>query len=91
MNTLIAEQSRWVSQEVRLDAIYSVVAPTGLARDRFNQCLADQKLIDGITAVKERGRELGVIGTPTFFINGKQMRGALTLAELAAAIDPLLG
>jgi protein-disulfide isomerase len=91
MNRLIAEQSRWVSLEVRLDAIYAVAAATGLKRDKFDACLADKTLIANINTVKERGRELGVIGTPTFFINGRQMRGALTIAELAAAIDPLLG
>lgn len=87
---LLAQQGKWVSQEVRIDAIYQVAAPTGLSRKQFDRCLADEKLISSIRATKQRGRELGVIGTPTFFINGKQLRGTTTLKQLAEVIDPLL-
>jgi protein-disulfide isomerase len=40
--------------------------------------------------VKDRGRELGVIGTPNFFINGQLVKKTLDLAELRAIIDPLI-
>jgi protein-disulfide isomerase len=40
--------------------------------------------------VKARGAAFGVQATPTFFINGKKMEGALSLANLEQAIDPLL-
>ena len=90
LNAYLAQQGRWVSQEVRLGAIHSIAAPYGLTRAKFDTCLANQALIKGITDVKQRGRDLGVIGTPTFFINGKQLRGALTMAILRAEIDPLL-
>jgi protein-disulfide isomerase len=91
LNRFLAEQKRWVSQEVRLGAIHSVAAPLGLTRAKFDSCLANQAMIDGINAVKQRGRELGVIGTPTFFINGKQLRGVVTMEQMRAEIDPLLG
>jgi len=90
LNRFLAEQRLWVSQEVRLDAIAKVAAPVGLKRSKFNACLADKALVANINKAKQRGRELGVIGTPTFFINGKQLRGALTLQQISAEIDPLL-
>jgi protein-disulfide isomerase len=90
MNRFLAEQKRWVSQEVRLGAIHSVAAPFGLTRAKFDSCLANQEIIEGIRQVKQRGRFLGVIGTPTFFVNERQLRGNVTLAQLSAAIDPLL-
>ena len=34
--------------------------------------------------------EFGLEGTPTFYINGKQLTGDKTLEQLAAEIDPLL-
>lgn len=34
--------------------------------------------------------EFGLTGTPTFYVNGKQLTGDKTLEELAAEIDPLL-
>ncbi len=90
VNAYLSQQKRWVSQEVRLDAIHAIAAPFGLTRAKFDTCLANKDLIKGITQVKQRGRDLGVIGTPTFFINGKQLRGALTMETLRAEIDPLL-
>ena len=90
MQAYLLQQSRWVSLEVRLDKIYAIAAPYGMSRDKFNACLADKTLVANMKKIKERGRDLGVIGTPTFFINGKQLRGALTMAQLQAEIDPLL-
>ncbi len=90
LDRYLAQQKRWVSQKVRLDAIHSIAAPFGLTRARFDSCLANQDIINGIKQVKQRGRDLGVIGTPTFFINGKQLRGALTMEQLRAEIEPLL-
>jgi len=40
--------------------------------------------------VKERGRQLGVIGTPTFFINERHVRQVPTMADMRGWIDPLL-
>lgn len=90
MNAYLLKQTHWVSLEVRLDKIYDIARPYGISRAKFNSCLADKKLAANMKKIKERARDLGVIGTPTFFINGKQLRGALTLAQLQAEIDPLL-
>jgi len=90
MNAYLLQQRRWVSQEVRLDKIYAIAGQQGMKRARFNACIADKALATKMRLIKERGRDLGVIGTPTFFINGKQLRGALTMAQLQAEIDPLL-
>ena len=82
LNAYLLQQRRWVSQEVRLDKIYAIARPHGLTQAKFNACLADKTLVENMRLIKERGRDLGVIGTPTFFINGKQLRGALTMAQL---------
>ena len=34
--------------------------------------------------------DFGLEGTPTFYINGKQLTGEKTLDQLSAEIDPLL-
>jgi len=53
--------------------------------------LTDQKLLDQIRAVKNRGeKDFGVDATPTFFINGKKYPGALSIEEMSAIIDSLL-
>lgn len=88
LGALLARQSEWVSQEVRLDAIYGVAKSVGMSRETFDKCLANQGIIDGLNEVKERGRKFGVIGTPTFFANGRKAQGATTFEEFKALVDP---
>lgn len=82
----LAQQPQWVSQEVRPDAIYKIAAQTGMSRATFDACMTNKEITDGLIWVKERARDFGVSGTPTFFINGKKSRGDLTLEEIRAMI-----
>jgi len=84
----LRRQREWVSQEVREDAIYSVAKSSGMSRPEFDKCLANQSIIIGLTEVKQRGRKYGVIGTPTLFINGQKLQGAVTYEEVKALIQP---
>jgi protein-disulfide isomerase len=61
-----------------------------LSRAAFDRCMANQKIHDGVVWMKQRGRELGVQGTPTFFINGKKVRGVLSIEEMRKLIDEQL-
>ena len=84
----LARQREWVSQEVRPDALYAVAKSSGIRRDAFDKCMANQTIIDGLTEVKQRGRQFGVIGTPTFFANGRKAQGEVTFEEFKALVDP---
>lgn len=86
----LAQQASWVSQEVRPDAIFAVASQAGIKRDEFDACLKNQAMIDGLKWVKDRGRTLGIIGTPNFFIDGKLVKRVLTMADLSAMIDAAL-
>jgi protein-disulfide isomerase len=88
LSALLTRQSEWVSQEVRLDAIYGVAKSVGMSRETFDKCLANQSMIDALDEVKQRGRKFGVIGTPTFFANGRKAQGATTYEEFKALVDP---
>ena len=88
LNAFLARQPEWVSQEVRLDAIYGVAKSVGMSRETFDKCLANQSMIDGLNEGKQRGRKFGVIGTPTFFANGRKAQGATTFEEFKALIGP---
>lgn len=83
----LSHQPQWVSQDVRLDAIYLVAKSSGLSRAEFDKCLANQSIIGGINEVKQRGRKYGVIGTPTLFINGQKAQGAVSFEEIKAMIE----
>jgi protein-disulfide isomerase len=87
LNQFLTRQPEWVSQEVRPDAIYAVAKASGMSRETFDKCLSNQTIIDGLTEVKQRGRQFGVIGTPTFFINGRKAQGEVTFEEIKAMIE----
>lgn len=87
---LMRQQASWVSQEVRTEPILSVASQVGMTRAQFDACRKNQGMIDALNAIKERGRTLGVIGTPNFFINGKLVKSVLGLKEVKEIIDPIL-
>ncbi len=84
------QQASWVSQEVRLEPIFAVAQQVGLTRPEFDACLQNQTLVSQLKAVKERGRMLGIIGTPNFFVQGKLVKSVLTMSEIEAMVDPIL-
>lgn len=86
----LAQQASWVSQEVRLDAIYAVTQQVGMSRPQFDQCLQNQDMISGLKWIKDRGRTLGIIGTPNFFVDGKLVKRVLSLEDLSAMVDAAL-
>lgn len=86
----LAQQASWVSMEVRLDPIYAVAAQSGLTRAQFDACLKDEAMINGLKWVKDRGRTLGIIGTPNFFVGTKLVKKVPTMDELRALIDAQL-
>lgn len=84
----LVNQKQWASQEVRPDALFKIAAQTGMTRNTFDKCMTNQGIIDGLMWVKQRGRQFGVAGTPTFFINGQKVRGVLTFEEMKGMIEP---
>lgn len=86
-NRFLAQQSRWVSQEVRLDRIHAVAKPLGLSRAQFDACLKNREMIAGLEWIKNRGRKLGIIGTPNFFIGTKRFKKALGYEALSKEVD----
>jgi protein-disulfide isomerase len=86
----LVEQASWVSQEVRRDAIFEVAKKEGLTRAEFDNCLQNQAMIDGLKWVKERGRRLGVVGTPGFFVDETRLRTNPSLDDMKRAIEVAL-
>jgi protein-disulfide isomerase len=87
---LMAQQASWVSQEVRPDPIFQVAAQVGMTRAQFDSCRENRGMIAAINGIKERGRNLGIIGTPNFFIDGKLVKKVIGIAEIREMIDPVL-
>ncbi len=87
---LFEKQKEWAVQQP-LPPLTAIAKQAGFTQERFEQCLSDQKILEGIEATRTHAAEkLGVNSTPTFFVNGKILRGAVTIDELAKEIEPLL-
>ena len=77
IETLFAKQADWIVKEP-IEPLKEIAKQFGFTEDSFNQCLANQKVLDDIQAVRDHAAEkLGVNSTPTFFINGKKLVGDL--------------
>lgn len=90
VHTYYRDQDTWLASQDLKSAILKVAEPFGFNQRSLEACISNQQLFEGIEAVKTRGVSFGVDATPTFFINGKKMAGALSLAQLDAEIQPLL-
>ena len=58
------------------DNLQQTAAKLGLDRAKFNACFTNDKHNAGIRQDMAEGNSLGVTGTPTFFINGRELVGA---------------
>lgn len=91
VSVLFQQQQNWAAVENAKDALLQLAKLAGFSQQTFEACLTDQKLLDDIRAVRERGgKDFSVDSTPTFFINGSKYPGALSIEEMSAIIDPLL-
>jgi len=90
VEALFTKQPEWMVQKP-IPPLLEIAKQFGFTQDTFNQCLTNQKVLDGIQDVRDRAAEkLGVNSTPTFFVNGKRLTGDQTIEGLAKEIDPYL-
>ncbi|MGX9571778.1 DsbA family protein [Mesorhizobium sp. f-mel] len=91
VDVLFRQQANWAGVANTKDALLQISKMAGFTQESFEACLTDQKLLDDVRSVQKRGAdEFKVDSTPTFFINGKTYKGALSIEEISAIIDPLL-
>jgi protein-disulfide isomerase len=63
----------------------------GLNMTSFDQCVTSGKHRAAVQKDLNEGAQLGLTGTPTFFINGREFSGAQPIEAFAAIIDEELG
>lgn len=91
VDVLFRQQENWATVADARTALLQLSRLAGFTQESFEACLTDQKLLEDIRSVKDRGqKDFGVDSTPTFFINGKKYPGALSIEDMSAIIDPLL-
>jgi protein-disulfide isomerase len=87
VDTLFRQQRQW-AVERPLPPLLAIAKQAGFTEKTFNDCLANQKVLDGIESVRQRAVDtFKVQSTPTFFINGATYPGALSIEEMSKLID----
>ena len=90
VDTMFRQQRVW-AVEKPLPPLLALAKQAGFTQATFDACLSNQKLLDGIEAVRTRATDkFKVSSTPSFFINGTLFAGALSIEDMAKQIDPLL-
>ncbi|MBN8958621.1 MAG: DsbA family protein [Rhizobiales bacterium] len=91
VDALFTKQKDWAFVQNPIPNLLKIAKTFGFTDQSFEQCLSNQKMLDGIEETRQRAaQKLGVNSTPTFFINGKVHRGAMTIEELEKEIQPFL-
>ncbi|MFA6031351.1 MAG: DsbA family protein [Myxococcota bacterium] len=90
VDLLYHSQDRWAGVSDPTTALKSLMGIAGMKAEAVEACLQDQPLLDKITAIADAGKRYGVNSTPSFFINGKIYKGALTIAKFSEIVDPLV-
>ena len=87
---LFSQQKNWAFVDKPVDALSTLVKQAGFTQESFEACLKRQDIYDAITQVKDGGSKAGVDATPTFFVNGQKVSGAVSIAEFDKVLEPLL-
>lgn len=88
-DTLFTKQDDWSSKS-NTDALKlftSYAGELGMNTDQFISCLSDDTYKQQVADDASVGTDASVTGTPTFFINGKRIVGAVPFSELKKLIE----
>ena len=69
------------------ESLTALAEEAGLDAERFRRDLADARYEDVVQADFREGQDLGVSGTPTFYINGRVIVGLQPLETFERAIE----
>ena len=83
---LYADASKFTEEELK-----NAAKEVGLNIEAFTACFASGKFKVAVQKDLLEGADLGLTGTPAFFINGRELSGAQPLEAFVAIIDEELG
>ena len=91
LDKLFSTVADWYQSDNRNSVFTQQASSLGLNSEVYRLCLNDPKHLDKIKNQQRTARkEFDVTGTPTFFINGKIIRGKRSFVEMKALITEAL-
>jgi len=91
MDVILEKQDSWAYSKNYREILTNIGTMGGVSAEKYAMCLNDESKIKHlIENTKLVAKEPHFIGTPTFFLNGKQFEKAYSIEELSSAIDSVL-
>ncbi len=91
IDVFFTEQEKWAYTNDPLASLTAMAKQIGFTEEAFKACLSNKELADKLIADREKAsKDFGVDSTPTFFINGVKVSGAMSPEELDKKLEPLL-
>lgn len=88
VNVILAQQENWAFSKNYREILTNIGGLGGISPEKYASCLKDKSIATTlIENTQLLTKEPKFIGTPSFFINGKQYTGIYTLEDLSKAID----
>lgn len=86
-DSLFSNQTKWAELRDPQDTFVAYAEQAGANKDQFLKDLADTALVERIQKDMDSGTQLGVNGTPTFFLNGEQIKNPSNLDDFKALVQ----
>ncbi len=87
LDVLYSSQESWVRANDPVAALGRIAKLGGMSESQFQACLNNSQISDQVVGERLAGeKEYGVDSTPTFFINGKKLVGAMPYADFEQAL-----
>jgi protein-disulfide isomerase len=91
MNVILEKQDSWAFSKNYREILTNIGTMGGVSAEKYAKCLNDESKIKNLIENTQLvAKEPRFIGTPTFFLNGKQFTKPYTVDELSSAIDSVI-
>jgi len=77
VSVLFQSQTTWALAQNADAELAKLARLSGMSDDKFKACMSDTAIENQVYASRLQGEQFGVSSTPTFFINGTKVEGAL--------------
>jgi protein-disulfide isomerase len=89
VDQLLSRQKTWAFVDKPLEALLLLVEEIGISQTDAEACLRNEDLYRRVRQSRERAAAaFNIDSTPTFFVDGRKLRGDLTISDFDRVIDP---
>ncbi len=82
LDVLFEQQPQWAFQGNPGENLEAIAKQGGFSSQAYEACIQNEEIFAHVRDVQARGQEVhGVRSTPTFFVNGEKVEGALPFSE----------